>query len=176
MKIGGAVRVARIGCIAALLLASAWACSDGERGASTVERAPARLDDQECSVCGMLVRDQPAPRAQLVHHDDTRAFACSIGDLLVHLSAPSPHGRADDVWVEVLAPDDRPAERATDAHRWVRAGEAWYVVGIERGGVMGAPVLAYATRSPAESAARSHDGARVLDWPGLEAWWSALQR
>jgi copper chaperone NosL len=134
------------------------------------------LDDQECAVCGMLVRDQPAPRARIVHRDGTEVFTCSLGDLLVHLSVPSPHGHAATVRVEVLAPDEDPADRDRGAHAWVDADDASYVVGVERRGIMGPPVLAYAKRVDAERAASGHDGAHVFDRAGLEAWWKAMHR
>jgi len=165
--------------LTALLAIAALAstgCSSSEGDASIGERSATTISDHECSVCGMLVRDQPAPRAQVLHRDGTPAFACSVGDVLVHLSAPSPHGRASNVWVEVMEPTQSPDERATHAHRWLPAADAWYVVGVERRGIMGPPVLAYAELAHAESAAGLHDSARVLDWAGLEAWWSDLHR
>ena len=163
-----------LGCAGIVL--GALGCGEGEGATGSTERTATAVEDQACSVCGMLVRDQPAPRAQVVHHDGTKAFTCSLGDLLVHLSAPSPHGRADDVWVEVMAPTESPAERGTHAHRWIAASAAFYVVGVERRGIMGPPVLAYAERSHAESVAGMHDGARVVDLAGLEAWWATRQR
>ncbi len=162
---------------AALVLALAVvACGPGPDGASTGTSAAAEIGGDECAVCGMLVRDQPAPRGQLVHRDGTRAFTCSLGDLMVHLGAPSPHGRAAEVWVEVLGADADPDERASHAHRWWPADQAWYVVGVERRGIMGPPVLAYAEQAHAEARARRHEGAHVFDRAGLEAWWKAMHR
>lgn len=137
---------------------------------------PAALSDQEDAVCGMLVREQSAPRGQVVHRDGSRFFFCSIGDLLVHLSAPSPHGRADDVFVEVMDPSEDPGRAHTGEHAWLPVDEAVYVVGIDRPGIMGAPVLTYATRQAAEQVASKYPGARVLDAAALREWWKASQR
>ena len=161
-----------IWCVLAALSAGCEPATDPD----ALAPAAPEIDAQECAVCGMLVRDQPAPRARVIHRDGTEAWACSLGDLLVHLTAPSPHGRVTRVQVEVMQPDEDPAVRDVHAHAWVDADAAWYVVGVERRGIMAPPVLAYATREGAEAVARGHDGRRVLDLAELEAWWTDLQR
>jgi nitrous oxide reductase accessory protein NosL len=145
---------------------------DGDVAASH-EAIP--LDDQEDAVCGMLVREQSAPRSQVVHRDGSRFFFCSLGDMLVYLSAPSPHGRAEAVFVEVMDAGEDPALSHTGVHPWVAAAAAVYVVGIERPAIMGDPVLAYADRSQAERAMKGHSGARTLDMAGLREWWIARE-
>lgn len=146
-------------------------CSGGEeRVAEARAEGPVAIDDQEGAVCGMLLRDQAAPRAQLVHRDGERAFVCSLGDLLAYLAAPSPHGRAELVLVEVLSPGEDPTRVDTGPHEWLVADQAWYVVGFPRKGIMGPPVLAYGDRDTAERVAATAE-ARVLDFEGLRAWY-----
>ena len=99
-----------------------------------------------------------------------------MGDLLVHLSAPSPHGRAIEVFVEVMPPDEDPGQAQTHTHRWIDGDDAWFVVGVERSGIMGPPILAYETRAVADARAGLHEDARVLDLAGLQAWWSESLR
>jgi len=126
-------------------LGLAVACSSEEQAAREAAAArPERIADQAGAVCGMLVRDQSAPRAQVVHRDGERAFVCSIGDLLAYLAAPSPHGAVMAVLVEVMREDEDPAQAHLEEHAWVRAEEGHYVVGVERSGIMGDPVLVYA--------------------------------
>lgn len=141
------------------------------------ERAhePVALSDQEDAVCGMLVREQSAPRGQIIHSDGSRFFFCSIGDMLVHLGAPSPHGRANVIFVEVMEPQEDPSQPHTGSHPWVPAEEAVYVVGIERPGIMGVPVLTYADRSDAERVIERYAGAQILDVAGLREWWKARE-
>ena len=133
------------------------------------------LADQEDEVCGMLVREQSAPRGQVVHRDGSHFFFCSLGDLLVHLGAPSPHGRAVATFVEVMAPGEDPMQAHTDEHPWAPAEDAIYVVGVERPGIMGEPALAYADRRDAELVIRGHPGARIVDLAGLREWWKELE-
>ena len=150
-------------------------CGPPDEGDIGPSHRAVALDDQEDEVCGMLVREQSAPRSQVVHRDGSRFFFCSLADMLVHLSAPSPHGRTETVFVEVMEPEADPMRTHTGIHPWMPAEDAVYVIGIERRGVMGEPVLVYAGRSEAERAMQGHSGARILDMAGLRDWWKGLQ-
>jgi nitrous oxide reductase accessory protein NosL len=156
-------------CVALALLSCGLA---DEPAASSAQHAVA-LADQEDEVCGMLLREQSAPRSQLVHRDGSRFFFCSLGDMLTYLSAPSPHGRVEALFVEVMAAGEDPMQSHTGNHPWAAAEEAIYVIGIPRPGIMGAPVLAYASQHEAERAMKGHSGARMLDMAGLREWWKA---
>ncbi len=158
--------------LVALVLLSCGPTDEGDIG---LPHQAVALDDQEDEVCGMLVREQSAPRSQVVHRDGSRFFFCSLADMLVHLSAPSPHGRTESVFVEVMKPEEDPMRTHTGIHPWVPAEDAVYVIGIERRGVMGEPVLVYAGRSEAERAMQGHNGARMLNLSGLRDWWKDLQ-
>ena len=147
-------------------------CGAVEDPAAAASQEPAEISDQEDAVCGMIVREQSAPRGQLTHGDGSRLFFCSIGDLLVYQSTPSRHGRTEAVFVEAMRPDQDPGESHTGVHAWVRAEDAFFVVGIERSGIMGEPVLSYATRADAQSVVERHAGARILDAAGLREWWA----
>ncbi len=165
----------RASALAVLLLGGGvLACDPGTTTDEGVLEAVA-LADQEDAVCGMLVRGQSAPRGQLVHRDGTRLFFCSLGDLLVHLSAPSPHGEVKAVFVEVMEPDEDPLESHPGPHAWLRAEEVTFVVGVPRRGIMGPPVLSYRDAAAAESAVGERDGVRLLDFAGLRGWWSDRQ-
>lgn len=159
----------------ALVATSAMSGCDQSGPATARMHEAAALTDQEGAVCGMLVRAQSAPRSQIVHRDGSRFFFCSLGDMLVHLGAPSPHGRAEAIFVEAMLPEEDPLQSHTGDHPWVPAEDATYVVGVARQGIMGEPVLAYATRGEAEAAMLEHGGAQLLDLPGLREWWTAEQ-
>ncbi len=148
-------------------------CGRGDPNGAAKSHEPMPLASQEGAVCGMLIREQPAPRAQIVYRDASRSFFCSLGDMLVHLSAPSPNGRPEAVFVEVMDPSEDPLETHTGPHPWLSAEAAAYVVGVPRKGLMGEPVLTYASRAEASAVAQRYDEARVLDLAGLQGWWSA---
>ena len=164
----------RIGLVALATLAL-LGCGLGDDVDSSARHQAVALEDQADPVCGMFVREQSAPRSQLVHRDGSRFFLCSLGDMLVHLDAPSPHGKAEAVFVEVMQTAEDPAQSHTGEHAWLPAEEAAYVVGIERRAIMGEPVLAYASRNEAEAAMKMYGGTALLDLPGLQDWWQATQ-
>lgn len=168
--------VVRLGALLVAISAIAWSgCGAGDESAGPEATHPVEIADQEDAVCGMLVGEQSAPRAQLIHRDGERAFFCSIGDLLVQLSSPSPHGATRAVFVEVMQPDEDPLQSHTAAHAWRRADEATYVVGVDRPNIMGAPVLVYASVDEARLVASRHVGSRVVDLQELKQWWAARQ-
>jgi nitrous oxide reductase accessory protein NosL len=146
-------------------------CDASNENISEHAHVAAPLGDQEDAVCGMLVREQSAPRGQVVHHDGTRFFFCSLGDMLVHLGGPSPHGRPEAVYVEVMEPEEDPMQSHTGEHPWLPAEDAIYAVGVERQRIMGEPVLAYANREHAERAIEGRRDALLLDMAGLRKWW-----
>jgi copper chaperone NosL len=164
----------RLACALAGALAFATACGRDDSAPKQVDLAPVAITDQEGAVCGMLIREQSAPRAQVVHRDGERAFVCSIGDLLAYLDAPSPHGAPAGVLVEVMQPEQRPADSHTGAHPWIAVEDAVYVVGIERTQIMGAPVLVYRDRAAAEQVATG-EAAKILSWAELSPWWKSQQ-
>jgi len=150
-------------------LALAAACG---KQSDVDEKGPAMaldLADQSCDSCGMIVREQSAPRGQLVHRDGTRGFFCSIADLLVYLEAPSPHGKVVATFVESLDAAADPLEFATAARPWVRAESASYVLGVDKERVMGTPVLVYETEEAARGVAAGHNASFVVSWRELRA-------
>ncbi|MGI9431584.1 MAG: nitrous oxide reductase accessory protein NosL [Myxococcota bacterium] len=150
------------------------ACSDSDGTAGSTPLEPAEISDQEGAVCGMIVRDQSAPRGQVIHRDGERSFLCSIGDLLAYLEAPSPHGDPASVLVEVMDPSEDPWETHVGAHPWIPAHDGVYVVGVRQRQIMGPPVLVYRDRGSAERVIAGTDG-RVLDYPELVRWWRDQQ-
>ena len=145
-------------------------CGREERSAGPVDLEPGEVADHEGAVCGMLVRGQSAPRAQVIHRDGERSFVCSIGDLLAYLDVPSPHGAPVKVFVEVMEPSEHPGESHPESHPWIPAEEGVYVVGIPRRRIMGAPVLIYRSHDDAEQVTEG-TSATVLDFEGLRSWW-----
>ena len=131
--------------------------------ASTAAQPLAR---QMCEVCGMVVDEQPSPRGQLVHRDGTHLHFCSLGDMRIYLSAPSPRGKPVAMHVEDLPTSFDPAATDTVERPWIDATSAHYVVGFERAGIMGKPVATFSDRAAADQVAARVSG-QVVSW---EAW------
>ena len=153
--------------LALLLLLSG--CGDTETEGSDAPAAAVPLDSHECAACGMIVRDQPSPRGQLIHRDGTRAFFCSIADMRTYAEAPSPHGEPTAFFVEVNDPGaDDPLAHDFEPRPWLAGGEAHFVVDIDRERIMGPPVLVYAEADDAARIAERLDG-EVRDFRALRS-------
>lgn len=158
--------------LALLLAALLSGCPSSEQRADDTHNVgPASLDGAEGAVCGMVVSEQPAPRAQVLHRDGTRLHLCGIADLMLHLQARSPHGAPLEIYVEAMEVDDDPREIQRVEHDWIRAEDAVYRIGDERPGlIMGEPVMVYRDRATAERAV-AHGPTEILDFDQLRAWW-----
>lgn len=149
-----------------LLLVLVLACGGDAPNQGT---AAAQAEDpglSECAVCGMVVREQPAPRGQVLRRSGVREHACSLGDLRALLAVPSPHGKVEQAWVEVLPADATLDQLGHEPHPWAPAETAHYVAGVERPHVMGAPILSYASAGEADAAAARLGGYRT-SWQSL---------
>ena len=139
----------------------------GTSSTAAVDTAPTPLVAASCEVCGMMVSEQPSPRAQLVYRDGTHAHFCSMGELRATVQARSPHGEPVALYVEALPADFDPAANQTAPLPWVPAESAHYLTGADRPLVMGVPVLSFADAESAELLAAR---------PGLsETTWTALR-
>ena len=122
------------------ILALLLACGGGSTVA--IDATPKPVEGAECEVCGMTVRDQPSPWAEVLHRDGERAFLCSVADLRAYLQNPSAHGKPVEVWVQALPADYDPSSAVgSDTYPWIPAADAVFVVGVARTGVMGVPAL-----------------------------------
>jgi nitrous oxide reductase accessory protein NosL len=154
--------------LAIAMVVAAVGCGKGDSsagGATSTEPLPLARE-HECAACGMIVVDQSAPRAQLVHRDGTRQRFCSIGDLLAYLDAPSPHGAVVAIYVELQDPAADPREFSVAPRPWSAAERAFYVVGIDKPRVMGEPVMVYASEAEARAVAERYGG-RAIDWDAV---------
>ena len=136
-----------------LLMSTVPACKKDSVQTESIAFEAESIGSHECAACGMIVRDQPAPRGQLIHRDGTRHYFCSIADMITYIPAPSPHGRPVAVFVEVMAADADPSNMDTSPRHWSLAEDVSYVVGgIERQ-VMGETIMTYVDDQTAEEAA-----------------------
>lgn len=110
-----------------------------------------------CAVCGMFVAMHPEWLAQVVYEDGSEAFFDGPKDLFKYLLAPERYA-ADKRGVEVTA------VRVTSYYDGaaIRARAAYYVVGSDVLGPMGAELVPHRTPEDAEEFARDHQGQRIV--------------
>lgn len=166
--------IAVIALMALVVLAGCW--SDEDEAQRATNSGAGSIADAEGAVCGMVIKDQPAPRAQVVHRDGTRLFLCGIADLMVHLEAPSPHGSPVAIFVEAMEAHEDPREIHLGDHEWIHAQDAIFRIGDQRPAmIMGRPAMVYRDRSTAEKALQ-HGPVEILDFEEFQAWWRRADR
>jgi len=148
-----------------------WVLASCQSGASgpAVSGVAEDFDGHDCAACSMIVREQSAPRGQVIHRDGTRLYFCSVSDMLTYLQAPSPHGKVAAMWVETLDPAADPVAFDVSRHPWMDATRASYVLGVEKPRVMGVPIVAYASPEDAQRVVSRSEGAKFVDWETLKA-------
>ncbi len=152
-----------------LILLIIVACVSEDSGPNKREDAsPHNLDTAECSACGMVVREQPSPRAQAIHRDGERVWFCSLADMMVYLKTPSPHGVLNKIYVETMPPDQNYRDADKAPLQWMEAHNGFYVRGLQKPTVMGEPVLAYGKLDAAQRVAGELNTS-VLNWTALKA-------
>jgi copper chaperone NosL len=149
------------------LIFSICGCTKDDRSEDENRLIQARsIDSEICGACGMVVREQPAPRAQVVHRDGKRVYFCSVGDMIQYTNTPSPHGKVKHIFVERQTVAVQPQIHDTHPHVWQDARTAHYVMGVKRSGIMGPPVLVFSSEDIAKQVAKRLD-AQTLKWNQL---------
>lgn len=140
------------------LLCLFTACGQSEPGAKGSNLKPEPFDTEECHVCSMVVREQPAPRGQLIHRDGTRLYFCSISGMIQHMHTPSPHGKIEMTWVEIAPADISPQDMSFDPKPWWLLEDSFFVTGIKRKGTMGKPIMCFGGKQEALNFSQAHSG------------------
>ena len=128
-------------------------------GAAAEERLP-RIEAgtrDVCAVCGMLVARHPEWLAQVVYEDGSEAFFDGPKDLFEYLLDPERYAPARrGVAVTAVLVTSYYEGAATPAR------QAYYVVGSDVAGPMGAELVPHRTKDDAEEFARDHHGKRIV--------------
>ena len=148
-----------------MLLLLALGCSGGA-SQTAVDLTPHAIEDAMCGVCGMVVSEQPSPRAQVVFRDGTHQHLCSLDEFRATAQSPSPHGKPLALYVEALPESFQISANNTAALSWIPAEEAFFVYGAKRPLVMGHAGLSFSNEAVALKAAKSLDTS-VLRWADL---------
>ena len=128
-----------------LLLGLLLAGCDASRDDATALGPVPIASGDECHVCGMLIEEMPGPKGEAVLPGAVRKF-CSTAELF-------------GWW---LQPENRQGQaRLYDATR------AYYVVGIQRPGGMGATLASFADEEAATRLA-AEEGGRVLRFDEID--------
>lgn len=147
--------------LAALLLLPA--CGEDETAVMPPPRALS--GDATGYYCNMIVEDHPGPKGQIFLSDRTEPiWFSSVRDTLAFTRLPEEPKDITAIYVNDMG---RASWEAPEPDTWIDAKDAWYVVGSDRRGGMGAPeVVPFARRDAAEDFAVEHGG-RVAAFPEI---------
>jgi copper chaperone NosL len=107
--------------------------------------------------CNMIVQDHPGPKGQIFLSDrpDPIWFS-SVRDTIAFTLLREEAKNITAIYVNDMS---RAVWEAPEAGTWIKVEGAWYVIGSERRGGMGAPeAVPFSTQSTAEAFAARHGG------------------
>jgi copper chaperone NosL len=141
-------QVAKIaGCILALLLA---ACS------RTIEPIVALEPggDTACALDGMLLKDFPGPKAQIVYAEGKPDFFCDLMDLFSTVLVPEQKRRVAAMFVQDMGKTGWEHPQGN----WIDAKTAIYVAGSKKLGSMGTTFGSFANMQDAQAFMKTEGG------------------
>lgn len=130
-------------------------CSEEPQQSAKASPQPI-TDGDACHVCGMTITNFPGPKGQAFMKGDAEALKfCSTMDLFAFLKQPENETQISHAHVHNIAetPWGKPADDA-----YIRAVDAWYVVGHDQPGAMGHTLASFAEQEQAENFSDEHGG------------------
>ena len=119
--------------------------------------------DDECHVCGMVIADFPGPKGEAVGSGKVRKF-CSAAEMFGWWLQPENNKPGLRLYVHDMGRSQW--ETPSDEHL-IDASSAWYVVGPELPGAMGAVLASFSEEHAARTLA-SQKGGRVLRFEEID--------
>ncbi|WP_281685959.1 nitrous oxide reductase accessory protein NosL [Pseudomonas citronellolis] len=152
----------RLYLVAALFSLLLAGCGDSRQDAADLAPVPFHNGD-ECHVCGMLIDGFPGPKGEAVSAGKVRKF-CSTAELLGWWLQPENRHDGQHLYVHDMARSDW---NHPDDRHLIDATSAYYVVGIQRPGAMGATLASFGNQADAERLAKA-EGGRVLRFSEID--------
>ncbi|HFK8480614.1 TPA: nitrous oxide reductase accessory protein NosL [Pseudomonas aeruginosa] len=146
-----------------LLLSLLLAGCDASRDDATALGPVPIASGDECHVCGMLIEEMPGPKGEAVLPGAVRKF-CSTAELFGWWLQPENRQGQARLYVHDMSQADW---RHPDDARLIDATRAYYVVGIQRPGGMGATLASFADEEAATRLA-AEEGGRVLRFDEID--------
>lgn len=117
-------------------------------------QAQAIHDEDECEVCGMLIKRFPGPKGQAIF-DHKHVKFCSTRDMVAFVSDEENSHRVSDVFVHDM---EKTPWKAPTQDSYTDGRNAWYVTGSDQKGAMGPTFASFADKEAAQNFAQEHGG------------------
>ncbi len=145
--------------IFAVLLPALFLAGCKEEDTPAAKPGPAVLTDSAIGhYCQMVVLDHPGPKAQIfLAGEDEPLWFDQVRDGLAYLRSPEKTGEIAAFYVSDMAV--APSWEEPGVENWIEAEEAWFVVGSDARGGMGAPeMVPFGSEEAARDFAASRGG------------------
>lgn len=117
-------------------------------------QAQAIHDEDECEVCGMLIKRFPGPKGQAIF-DHKHVKFCSTRDMVAFITDEENSHRVSDVFVHDM---EKTPWKAPTQDSYTDGRNAWYVTGSDQKGAMGPTFASFANKEAALNFAQAHGG------------------
>ncbi|MES2148440.1 MAG: nitrous oxide reductase accessory protein NosL [Pseudomonadota bacterium] len=101
--------------------------------------------DAACALDGMVLKDFPGPKAQILYAEGRPDYYCDLMELFAVLQAPEQKRKVAAIFVQDMAK----ADWEHPSGHWIAARGALFVVGSKKAGSMGPTFGAFSTREAA---------------------------
>jgi len=150
------------------ILASLMLLACSEEDVQHVANAPIPIEITREDIgyyCNMIVADHLGPKGQVhIEGRDEPVWFSSVRDTIVFTLLPEEPKNITAIYVNDMG---RASWEQPEAGTWIDARKAWYVVGSNKVGGMGAPeAVSFAVKTEAEAFAGRHGG-QVVAFDGV---------
>ena len=152
-------------CLALAVLLLLSACGDAQETEIPLPKELTR--DAIGYYCNMIVQDHPGPKGQIFLSDRSDPiWFSSVRDTIAFTLLPEEAKNIAAIYVNDMG---RASWESPEAGTWIESESAWYVIGSDRRGGMGAPeIVPFSERPAAEAFVTSHGG-RVIGFADIPA-------
>ncbi len=129
-------------------------CSKEESG----ETSPVTLTkDHACKICGMILVEYPGPKAQIHYKKGASETFCGTPHMFMATLHPERPRNISAMYVHDMGKADWDHPK----NEWIDAKTAYYVLGGDKKGPMGEPLVPFSELKGAESYVNEHGGRTI---------------
>ena len=110
--------------------------------------------DHACKICGMILVEYPGPKAQICYKKGENETFCCTPHMFMAYFHPERPRHVSAMYVH----DMGKADWEHPKNEWIDAKTAYYVIGGDKKGPMGEPLVPFSVLKRAESYVKKHKG------------------
>lgn len=138
---------------------SVISCSDNSEQQKVIHQAVAMESSDECHLCGMLITRFDGPKGEVFRKEqgDQVYKFCSTRDMFSYYLDPENQRNVSQMLVHDMSKMPWGSDSIDDKY-FIDAKTAWYVMGSEKTGAMGATLASFSQQADAQAFAKEFGG------------------